>query len=290
MNATTKETKPKISQKQSTEIKEKSCFIIMPIADNDAYPAGHFKRVYDHIIKPACKKAGYNPIRADDVASSNHIVVDILKKLIESDMVICDLSSRNPNVLYELGLRHAFNKPTVLIKDSVTPDIFDISSIRYQSYDGSLRIDNAQKNINDIAKAIEETERNAGKDINSIVKLIGVSKAEQPESVELDKGQSILLNMMERLQNDINSLTKKDKSSIRRKMSSSGAYLYDINGYWAAIGEDFHITKGGTLLDIGEFTGAGDDFLEFTDRNTMAIRRIYAREREFSLLEPHIPF
>ena len=47
----------------------KNCFIIMPISDNSNYPQGHFDRVYNYIIKPACEIAGFIPIRADEVVT-----------------------------------------------------------------------------------------------------------------------------------------------------------------------------------------------------------------------------
>ena len=72
-----------------TETKEKTCFIIMPIADMDGYDSGHFDRVYEHLIKPACENSGHKAIRADDIASSNYIIIDILHKILDSDMVLC---------------------------------------------------------------------------------------------------------------------------------------------------------------------------------------------------------
>ena len=103
----------------------KSCFIIMPISDQDGYDKGHFNRVYEHLIKPACIKAGFKPIRADEEVKTNYIVVDIIRKILDSEMVLCDLSAKNPNVLYELGLRQAFNRKVVLIKDKKTNRIFE---------------------------------------------------------------------------------------------------------------------------------------------------------------------
>src|SRR4051812_28416422 len=91
------------------------CFVLMPIADTPGYEPGHFGRVYEHLLKPAITAAGYRPIRADDAVKTDYIVVGIIQKIVESAMVLCDYSSRNPNVMYELGIRHAFNKPVVLI-------------------------------------------------------------------------------------------------------------------------------------------------------------------------------
>ena len=83
----------------------------MPISNNENYSEGHFNRVYSHLIIPACELAGFKAVRADDIINTNYIAIDIIKRIIESDMAICDLSSQNPNVLYELGIRQAFNKP-----------------------------------------------------------------------------------------------------------------------------------------------------------------------------------
>lgn len=94
---------------------KKECFVIMPISDAEGYDKGHFTRVYEHLVKPAVIEAGFEPMRADDTSKANFIVVDILKQILESDMAICDLSSRNPNVFYELGIRQAFNLNSCLI-------------------------------------------------------------------------------------------------------------------------------------------------------------------------------
>jgi hypothetical protein len=72
--------------------------------------------------------------------NTNFIITDILKQIINSDMCICDLSSRNPNVLYELGLRHSFRLPVTLIRDSKTNRIFDIQGLRDIEYDDNLRV------------------------------------------------------------------------------------------------------------------------------------------------------
>lgn len=135
---------------------EKKCFVIMPISDSDNYPSGHFGRVYEFIIKPACIKAGFKPVRADEILTTNYIALDIIKHIISSEMAICDLSGRNPNVLYELGVRQAFNLPVTLIKDTGTPRIFDIQGFRDVEYDENLRIDTVQGEIDAICEVLKK--------------------------------------------------------------------------------------------------------------------------------------
>lgn len=177
----------------------KTCFIVMPISDMDGYSKGHFKRVYEHLIKPACKKAGYKPIRADDVASSNYIVIDILSKIVDSELVICDLSGRNPNVLYELGIRQAFSLPTVLLKDLMTERIFDIQGLRTIEYDHTLRVDTVESNQLAIINAVNATIESKGQDVNSLIQLLGIKPASLPSDIKLSKDTSLILSAIKDL-------------------------------------------------------------------------------------------
>ncbi|WP_432325176.1 hypothetical protein [Yersinia enterocolitica] len=229
---TTKKTKDddnEINREEASEVQEaatKTCFIIMPIADVPTYESGHFNRVYQHLIAPACKIAGFKPIRADEVNSSNMIVLDILKKIVESDMAICDLSSRNPNVLYELGLRQAFNKKTVLIKDKITTSPFDVQAFRYAEYDSSLRIDYVQNEIVSLAASIKATYE-AKDDVNSIVQLLQIEPAKIGEKTQLSATDTIILSAIKNLTNRVDRISNFNHStndfiSEAFKYSSSG--------------------------------------------------------------------
>jgi len=180
-----------------SEKNEKSCFIIMPISDHPDYPPGHFKRVYEYIIKPACEIEGFLPIRADDVKSTNYIALDIVQKIIESDMAICDLSSKNPNVLYEVGIRQAFNKPVTFIKDLTTPRIFDIQGFRDVAYDQTLRIDTVDAAITELAETLTNTYHDDG-GINSLISLLGINSATVTNK-EIGMDTELILNAIKSL-------------------------------------------------------------------------------------------
>lgn len=179
-----------------------ACFILMPISDPDGYEKGHFKRVYEDIFKPACEKAGYKAVRADEVRQANLIHLDILQKLIESPMALCDLSSRNPNALFELGLRQAFDKPVVLVQEVGTPPIFDIAPLRYVEYRQQLQYHEVLEDQKSIADAIEATREDyaTGKGVNSIVKLLSLTRsAALPNVTEEDKEEAFLELIMDEL-------------------------------------------------------------------------------------------
>jgi hypothetical protein len=74
--------------------------------------------------------------RADDVASTGTITTDIITRIMHSDYVIADVTYPNPNVFYELGLRHACRAGTVILKDRAGPNVpFDIAHLRYIDYE-----------------------------------------------------------------------------------------------------------------------------------------------------------
>ncbi|EHO0886432.1 hypothetical protein KH777_001738 [Salmonella enterica] len=198
-----------VENKDTTE-KEKKCFAIMPIADHPDYDSGHFGRVYNHLIIPACEKAGFKATRADDAKASHMIMFDILKNIVDCDMAICDLSSKNPNVFYELGLRQAFNKKTILITDGKTTTPFDITGFRYVKYDASLRIDTVMNDINEIAAMLTETEEAKDDDINSIVKLLRLEPAKL-EHLQLNEQDTLMFRMIQRLDDKISRIENAQK-------------------------------------------------------------------------------
>lgn len=160
----------------------------MPISNQPGYEAGHFTRVYHDIIIPACDRAGFSADRADRDTSTNLIHLEIVKQVLNAPMAICDLSSRNPNVMFELGLRQAFDKPVVIIKDDKTPDIFDVGLLRYTSYRSSRIYHEVIEDQDAISAALRSTfdDSESGRGANTIIRLLGVEKA-VVEAV--DKGQ-----------------------------------------------------------------------------------------------------
>lgn len=218
-----KTTTPKPADKKAEELKEtpeeKICFVVMPISDQEGYEKGHFKRVYEHLIKPAVIKAGLKPVRADDEYKTNNIVLDIIRKIIESEHVICDLSAKNANVFYELGMRQAFDKSITLIKDNKTPRVFDVSGIRTIDYDESLRIDTVQSKIEEIANSIQQTLAHKDSDSieNSVIKQLAIKAAKPAETTEISSDTQLILERLALLELSTSTeLNKKVRVPSRR--------------------------------------------------------------------------
>ena len=183
----------------------KNCFVIMPIADCDGYEKGHFAHVYDDIIKPAIDKTEFTAIRADEVKETNFIHLDILKKLIDAPIAVCDLSTRNPNVLFELGIRQAFDKPVVLIQEKGTPKIFDIAPLRYLEYSKEMKyheVLESQKKLQEAIEATKAAEGDSG-NINSIVKLMALSSPAIIPNLDNSNKEVLALDVMRSQMNDL---------------------------------------------------------------------------------------
>ncbi|EJC1211558.1 hypothetical protein K6U44_13940 [Vibrio parahaemolyticus] len=192
-----------------------NCFVIMPISSQEGYEDDHFQLVYEDIICPAILAAGMTPIRADETKGTNLIQLDILQKVIDSPMAVCDMSAKNPNVFYELGMRQAFDKPTVLLKDEKTNAPFYINGLRYCQYNTDMRHRNVKLAIEQLSATLIETYKNKENksEINSLVRLLELAKpAELPtgditpqekEAKLLSLKLDTVINGMEQMQQKI---------------------------------------------------------------------------------------
>jgi hypothetical protein len=116
----------------------KECFVIMPIGTGEVYET--FRNRYEQIIRPAVEELRINNdqvltcVRADDLNESGSITRGVIKRLYDSDIVIADITSLNPNVFYELGVRHALRSGTILVAEEGTESPFDITDLRVITY------------------------------------------------------------------------------------------------------------------------------------------------------------
>ena len=107
-----------------------SCFVVMPF-----HPL--YGKQYDRVIKPAIEDAGLRCVRGDEIYANQSIVQDIWQSIRRCRVVVAELSGRNPNVMYEIGLAHAIGKPIVLLTRSEDDVPFDLRSLRFIFYDTS---------------------------------------------------------------------------------------------------------------------------------------------------------
>lgn len=114
-------------------------FVIMPFAEKgEKRPVGFFKEVLDSLITPSGVEAGFQ-VETANIQGSDVIQSTIVHQLINADLVVADLTDHNPNVLFELGIRMALDKPVAIIKSTDTGRIFDIDNmLRVYEYNPNL--------------------------------------------------------------------------------------------------------------------------------------------------------
>jgi len=134
---------------------KKNCFVVCPIGDEGSETRKQADILFDHVIEPACDKFNFNPIRADKIATTGLITNKVIKNLRDAEIVVADLTGHNPNVFYELGVRHALNKHVILIKNQKDKRPFDIQSINIIDYSSLDDPKEMQKLKNNVIKHIE---------------------------------------------------------------------------------------------------------------------------------------
>jgi hypothetical protein len=108
--------------------KKKRLFIISPIGKEGSETRNFFDKVKRHIIYKAAEGKGYSPYRGDEIREPGKITSQIIRRLRDDDLVIADISTSNPNVFYELAIRHAVQKPVILIGQNTDNIPFDIAN------------------------------------------------------------------------------------------------------------------------------------------------------------------
>lgn len=133
-----------------------TCFVMMPFAP----PVGNY---FSTVYKPAIEKAGLVAVRADDdIFSTGKIIDQIWRGITSANILVAELTGRNANVYYELGLAHALQKPVVLVSSNEQDVPFDLNHIRVIYYDvtdpfwGQKLIDKVAENIISALKNPEE--------------------------------------------------------------------------------------------------------------------------------------
>lgn len=117
---------------------EKKCGLVMPISGIDGCDEAHWQDVKS-ILEEAVVDAGFEPNLVSNADDVGVIQKRIIQNLYENPIIVCDVSGKNPNVMFELGIRLAFDKPTIIVKDDKTDYSFDTAPIEHVSYPRDLR-------------------------------------------------------------------------------------------------------------------------------------------------------
>lgn len=168
---------------------KKTCFVVSVIGKENSNERIHADNVFNHIIQPALANE-FDVTRADKIYHADKIDNKIFSSLKSSDLVVADLTGKNPNVFLEIGYRMALGKPIIfLVQKNSDPLPFDIQSINICHYD--ILGENALSEASKAKKYIEET-----------VKTFTFDKEEEDvpaEEITTNELKKILLNIQNNL-------------------------------------------------------------------------------------------
>lgn len=194
----------------------KICFVIMGFGIKTDYSTGNtmdLDQTYEYIIKPVAQACGYRCVRADEIKHSSIIDRSMYGLLLYADLVIADISTYNPNAIYELGVRHAV-KPyhTIILKEREGNIPFDLSHTKMLNYSYGCKDENL---------SIKESDRCKDELKNLILSIQGNSivdspfyeyiKSVQPPEISEEELNTIITNMAEE-DNALFAIVEKAKS------------------------------------------------------------------------------
>lgn len=151
---------------------DRICFVIAPIGEAESETRKRSDQVLKHVMLPAALKCEYKVIRADQISEPGMITSQVIQHIVEDPLVLADLTDRNPNVFYELAIRHAIRKPLVQLIKKGEQIPFDIAGTR------TIHVD-----IHDL-DSVEEAKAEIISQIRALEK--DSSRLETPISVSLD--------------------------------------------------------------------------------------------------------
>jgi hypothetical protein len=135
------------------------CFVIAPIGEDSSEERKHSDMVLEALIRRALETDGYEVIRADQISKPGMISGQVVEYLLKAGLVIADLSFHNPNVFYELAIRHTIGRPTVhLIRkgDAIPFDLKDFRTITIETNDKYELVAKLETYRSEIANHVRE--------------------------------------------------------------------------------------------------------------------------------------
>ena len=201
---------------KATKPKEKlSCGIIMPISELDGCSEQHWSDVLE-ILTEAIEGADF---KADLVSNTDEVSIihkTIIQNIYQNPIVVCDVSGKNPNVMFELGMRLAFDKPCIIIKDDKTSYSFDTSPIEHLEYPRDLRFTKIVSFKNKLTEKIKRTYEKSQNDSNytTFLKNFGEFKIAKIESKEVS-GEEFIIEEIKGMRLAIQRLERNDISKDR---------------------------------------------------------------------------
>jgi MAP3K TRAFs-binding domain len=251
------------------ESKMKLCFVAMGFGkktDFETQRVFDLDQTYEEIIKPAVEDAGLRCIRADAIGHSGLIDVKMYEMLLRADLVVADISTANPNAIYELGVRHALRPySTILIKEDSGRFHFDLNhlaTLTYRHLGDEIGAKEARNKSAALRSLIEEVIQNPTADSPVYTFLPGLAQPKfSDEAFErllnhTEEASEKLSDIIDRAKAAASSSNHLDAEKLFRlaaSMTADNTYLIQqqaLHRYKSALPSEFvALTEGRAILE-----------------------------------------
>ncbi|MBS3915548.1 MAG: hypothetical protein KG003_13720 [Bacteroidetes bacterium] len=262
---------------------KKICFVISPIGDADTETRKRSDKVLKHIITPSVEQLGYDVVRADKISEPGIITTQIIQHIVDSPLVIADLTERNPNVFYELALRHAIRKPLVQMIRKGDSIPFDVAATRIIQFD-IQDLDSVEQAKGEILSQVKSLEAGKGEVDNPISVSLDLKMLKESGNPE----QRSLADVVEAITDLRGSIISIDKRINSPEGLISPEYLDKyFHRMRNLIGPDFALFSKEIRYEIKEVIERLRKFIEIskqTEKNSLELSNVSDRLERISLM------
>lgn len=186
---------------------EKSCFVIAPIGESESETRKRSDQILKHVISPAAIECGYSTTRADQISEPGMITSQVIQHVVDDPLVVADLTERNPNVFYELAIRHAIRKPLVQLIKKGEQIPFDVAGTRTVHVD-HRDLDSVEEAKTEIVAQIRSLEADAATLETPISVSLDLQLLRQSDNPE-QRSLADVLSVMSELRSTLGGLEKR---------------------------------------------------------------------------------
>lgn len=190
---------------------ERKCFIITPIGNDNSDIFRKAKGVIESVIKPVLQKKGFKDIKpAYEIMDPGTIGNQVIDRIVNDDLVVTNLTGNNPNVMYELAIRHAIAKPIIHICERETNLPFDIKDSRTIFYtDDMLGVQELQGKFEMFVNNIDYDKEYMDNPIYSGIRIKTIFKKIH------DEGQQDLAEILQKIWDKVSNLPRINNTVIK---------------------------------------------------------------------------
>jgi hypothetical protein len=252
------------------------CGLVMPISACDGCPERHWLDV-KQILTDAVLDAGFD---AEWVSASDEVGViqrRIIDNLYNNPIVVCDVSGKNANVMFELGLRLAFDKPTIIVKDDKTTYSFDTAPIEHLNYPRDLRfadIVNFKSQLADKVRATHHRATTDPKNFTTFLKHFGTFTVAKLDTKEVSQTEYLAQELRE-LKQMVLGISAQSRDPFRFAPSDLEAAIE--TGLVFALQQSGHAIAD--LRDPAVLEETAERLTEFMRKRGVVVPRPVARDR-----------